>query len=113
MIKPISEGTFGRVFKVININNKKEFALKIISFIGNNALNEQEGINVYKKMINSNNDKNIIRKEYCVNIYDEFIFNKATNKYYGIVFELLDKSLYNYIVDNNYHISHFYCYIIN
>ena len=96
VVRHISDGTFGRVLEIQDINNKKSYACKIL-------LPKEEIIKWWKfekALIDEimNEDKN--NESNCVRIYKDLVFTKNNVKYCGLIFELLGLSLYEYIKMN-------------
>ena len=98
IINHISDGTFGRVLKIQDINTKELFAIKIL-------LEKQEIVKWWKyeksfiDKITQNDKEN---KSYCIKIKEDINFVKDGKKYYGFIFELLGMNLYEYIKANNF-----------
>ena len=98
IINHISDGTFGRVLKIQDIQSNKFYAIKIL-------LVKEEIIkwwNYEKSFIDEieKNDKE--NKSHCVRIKEEINFEKNGKKYYGFVFELLGLNLYEFNKMNSF-----------
>jgi len=90
----LGEGTFGKVVKCEDLSKKKTLAIKIIKNVKKYRDAAKLEINVLKKL--ANYDPHSSYK--CVQMYDWF-------DYHGhkcIAFELLGKSVFDFLKDNNY-----------
>ena len=98
IINHISDGTFGRVLKIQDINTKEFYAIKIL-------LEKEEIVKWWKyekSFINKIKENDKENKSHCIRIIEDINFVKDGKKYYGFVFELLGLSLYEYIKLNNF-----------
>ena len=86
-IKLISEGIFGQLYLVVNEKLNKFYAMKIEKKDSNFQLLEQEGYNLYSLK--------------GIGIPELITYGKITN-YNVLIEELLDKSLYELFLENNY-----------
>ena len=98
MKKHLSDGTFGRVIQVQNMENKKVYAMKIILPIKKYMESAKIEANLVEKVL----EKDIYNKSHVINIYEHFHFCKEDKQYYAIVFELLGLSLYDYLKLNSF-----------
>ena len=99
LINHISNGTFGSVFKCENILTKEVLAIKIITLIDENRLENSMIEASLLKKITSLDKKN---KYHCLKCVDSFMFTKNKIQYYAIVTELLDINLYQFLKQNSY-----------
>ena len=99
LINHISNGTFGSVFKCENILTKEVLAIKIITLIDENRLENSMIEASLLKKISSLDKKN---KYHCLKCVDSFMFTKNKIQYYAIVTELLDINLYQFLKQNSY-----------
>ena len=98
VINHISDGTFGRVLKILDINTKEYMAIKIL-------LEKEEIVKWWKyekSFIDKVAEKDKCNKSHCIRIKEDINFEKNGKKYYGFVFELLGLSLYEYIKLNSF-----------
>lgn len=98
MIKHISDGTFGRVLAIQDINTKELYAFKIL-------LPKEEIIKWWKfekSLIDEILKEDKYGESNCVRIIKDVLFTKNDIKYYGLIFELLGLSLYEYLKMNSF-----------
>lgn len=91
----LGEGTFGKVAKVVDLVLDEFVALKIIKNIDKYREAAKLEINVLEKLAAADPEN----KHLCVRMYDWF-------DYHGhicIVFELLGRSVFDFMKNNNYH----------
>ena len=93
IIEKIGEGTFGKIFKSININNNKELAIKI----------------QYKDVINALKHEAKIYRFLCDCSFVPKIYNYGTEQgFHYIVIDLLKNSLYDISLNNEQIFNYFY-----
>lgn len=93
IVEKIGEGTFGKIFKSININNNKEIAIKI----------------QYKDIINALKHEAKIYRYLSDCSFIPQIYNYGTEQgFHYIVIDLLKCSLYDISLNNNKIIDYFY-----
>ena len=98
ILKHISNGTFGSVFKCENIISQELCAMKIISPCDKNF----ESAEIEAKLTQKITEEDKKNQSHCVKIFDHFKFSKDNIDYYAIVIELLGLSLYEYLKNNSY-----------
>lgn len=93
IIEKIGEGTFGKIFKTININNNKELVVKI----------------QYKDVINALKNEAKIYRYLSDCSFVPQIYNYGTEQgFHYIIIDLLKSSLYDISLNNNQILSYFY-----
>ena len=93
IIDKIGEGTFGKIFKSLNINNNKELAIKI----------------QYKGIINALKHEAKIYRYFNDCSFIPQIYNYGTEQgFHYIVIDLLKTSLYDISLNNKQIISYLY-----
>ena len=84
----IGKGGFGIIYKVLEIETKKFYALKFITIVDNNEIKNFK--EQYEKEIEI---MKTIKNKYIIELKDYFIENNKNNKGYCIVMELCDGNL--------------------
>ncbi len=84
----IGKGGFGIIYKVLEIETKKFYALKFITIVNNNEIKNFK--EQYEKEIEV---MKTIKNKYIIELKDYFIENNKNNKGYCIVMELCDCNL--------------------
>ena len=92
IINRISDGTFGRVLKIQDIQSKEFYALKIL--VDKDAI--MKWWNYEKSFIDEIDKNDKENKSHCVKIKEDINFEKDGKKYYGFIFELLGLNIYEF-----------------
>ena len=97
-MRHISDGTFGRVLEIQDINSRKSYAFKIL-------LPKEEIIKWWKfekSIIDDIQKEDKNNESNCIHIIKNILFVKNNVKYCGMIFELLGLSLYEYLKMNSF-----------